>query len=90
MIADKVQELEQENAILKAQVEELQEICGNSAGLPKNCEYCSNFIQHYIRTGSGYQPTCDGTCTAGNRIKGRKAKDTCKAFEKKKYGTNRI
>ena len=28
MVAEKVQELEDENAILKAQVEELQELCG--------------------------------------------------------------
>jgi len=90
MIAEKVQELEQENAVLKAQLEEMQDIYGNRAELPKNCEYCSNFIQYYIRTASGYHPIYDGTCTAGNRTKGRKAKDTCKAFEKKEYGTNRI
>ena len=90
MIADKVQELEQENAVLKAQVETLQDICGNRVELPKNCEYCGNFIQHYIKTGSSYRPTCDGTCAAGNRVKGRKTKDTCRAFEKKEYGTNRI
>ena len=31
MVADKVKELEQENILLKAQVEELQNICGTSA-----------------------------------------------------------
>lgn len=90
MIADKVQELEQENIALKAQVETLQDICGNRAELPKNCEYCSNFIQHYIRTGSSYYPTCDGHCVAGNRVKDRKTQDTCKAFVKKEYGRNHV
>lgn len=90
MIADKVQELEQENIALKAQVETLQDICGNRVELPKNCEYCSNFIQHYIRTGSSYYPTCDGHCVAGNRVKDRKTRDTCKAFVKKEYGRNHV
>ena len=76
--------------ILKAQVETLQDICGNRIELPKNCEYCSNFIQHYIKTGSSYYPTCDGHCIAGNRVKGRKTKDTCKAFVQKEYGRNRV
>ena len=43
MVADKVKELEQENILLKAQVEELQNICGGKANMPKNCEYCNNF-----------------------------------------------
>lgn len=40
MVADKVKELEQENISLKAQVEELQNICGTNANVPMNCEYC--------------------------------------------------
>lgn len=88
MIAEKVQKLEQENIALKAQVETLQDICGNRVELPKNCEYCSNFIQHYFKSGNGYYPTCDGHCMAGNRIKGRKVKDTCKAFVERHYGKN--
>ena len=90
MIAEKVQKLEQENIALKAQVETLQNICGNRVELPKNCEYCSNFIQHYIKNGSSYCPTCDGRCKAGNRIKSRKTNDTCKAFAEKQYGKNYI
>lgn len=90
MLANKVQELEQENIALKAQAEMLQDICGNRVELPKNCEYCSNFIQHYIKSGSGYYPTCDGHCVAGNRVKGRKTKDMCKAFAQKVYGRNMI
>lgn len=90
MVAEKVQELEQENIKLKAQVIELQEICGNRAELPKNCEYCENFIQHYIRSRSGYYPTCSGHCVAGSRTKGRKAGDTCRAYVKKQFGKNYI
>lgn len=90
MIAERVRELEQENIALKAQVETLQDICGNRVELPKNCEYCSNFIQHYIKSGSGYYPTCDGHCKAGNRTKNRKTKDTCKAFIERQYGKNYV
>lgn len=90
MLAEKVKKLEQENITLKAQVETLQDICGNKVEFPKNCEYCSNFIQHYIKTGNSYMPTCDGHCTAGNRTKKRKTKDTCKAFVKKQFGKNFI
>ena len=42
MIAEKVQKLEQENITLRAQVETLQDICGNRVEMPKNCEYCGN------------------------------------------------
>ncbi len=90
MIAEKVQKLEQENISLKAQVETLQEICGNRAELPRNCEYCSNFIQYYFKSGSCYVPTNNGHCMAGNRVKGRKVSDTCKAFVEKQYGRNYI
>lgn len=90
MIAEKVQQLERENVALKAQVEALQDICGNRAELPKNCEYCSNFIQYYIKSGNSYCPTYNGHCTAGSRVKNRKAKDTCKAFVEKQYGKNWI
>ncbi len=90
MIAEKVQKLEQENTVLKKQVEELLDICESRIELPKNCEYCSNFMQHYIKSGGAYYPTCDGHCIAGNRIKGRKVSDTCKAYVKKVYGRNCI
>lgn len=88
MIAEKVRKLEQENIALKAQVETLQDICGNKVELPKNCEYCSNFIQHYIKNGNSYLPTCNGHCVAGNRVKDRKTKNTCKAFVERQYGKN--
>ncbi len=90
MIAEKVEKLEQENTVLKKQVQELLDICESRIELPKNCEYCSNFMQHYIKSGGVYYPTCDGHCVAGNRIKGRKVSDTCKAYVKKVYGRNCI
>lgn len=88
MVADKVKQLEQENVLLKAQLEELQNLFGANANIPKNCEYCNNFIQHYIKIEMNYKPICTGHCIAGNRIKSRKTDDTCKAFIKKTYGKN--
>lgn len=90
MISEKVKELEYENSALKAQLEQLEELYGDKAELPKNCEYCKNFLQHYIKSGSVYVPTYDGHCAAGNRAKKRNAKDTCKAFIQKAYGKNYI
>ncbi len=88
MVAEKVQELEQENIALKEQVKKLQDICGNKVGLSKNCEYCENFIQHYLKNGEKYYPVYTGCCKAGNRVKSRKVTDTCKSFVKKQYGKN--
>lgn len=88
MIAEKVRKLEQENIELREKLKEFEEMYGTKAGVPKNCEYCNNFVQHYIRSGSEYLPTSDGCCTAGNRLKSRKTGETCKAFVKKAYGKN--
>ena len=88
MVAEKVQELEQENIVLKEQVKKLQDICGNKVELSKNCEYCENFIQHYLKNGEKYYPVYTGCCKAGNRVKSRKVTDTCKSFVKKQYGKN--
>ncbi len=90
MLSKEIAKLEQENAALKEQIEKLQDICGNKVELPRNCEYCSNFIQYYIKNNSLYYPTCNGRCMAGNRVKGRKVNDTCKAFTKKEYRKNCI
>ena len=90
MIADKVKELERENISLKAQIETLQNICGNRAELPQNCEYCINFIQHYAKNGNTYYPVCAGHCVAGNRTRSRKTTETCKAFEQRRYGRNMV
>lgn len=88
MVADKVKELEQENILLKAQVEELQNICGTNASAPMNCEYCKNFIQHYIKVDMHYTPIYSGHCCAGRAMRTRRTDETCKAFVKKVYGKN--
>lgn len=90
MLSEQIKDLEQENIALKTQVEILQDICGGRIEVPENCEYCSNFIQHYVKCGSTYVPTCDGRCAAGKRLKNRKADETCKYFVKKAYGKNFI
>ena len=61
MVAEKVKELEQENISLKVQLKELQNICGTNAKVPKNCEYCSNFVQHYGKCGSTFLSNVYGT-----------------------------
>lgn len=91
MVAEKVRELEQENENLKAQLEELLAQCGDRAEQPKNCEYCGNFIQHYIKTGNSYYPTYNGHCKASRMIGHKKTVDsTCKSYIKKEYGKNYI
>ena len=90
MVAEKVRMLEQENISLKAQIAELQNICGINVSSPKNCEYCKNFIQHYIKVETRYSPIYTGHCVAGNRSKTKKMDETCKAFVKREYGKNYI
>lgn len=91
MVAEKVQELEQENYRLKAQLEELQELYKDRANLAKNCEYCANFLQHYVKCGTSYMATCDGHCVAGNRTKYRKTSDKgCKYYVPKNYGRKKL
>lgn len=80
MLSNQVQKLECENSILRAQVEELQRIYGDRAGLPKNCEYCRNFIPHYTKIGSVYVRLSYGHCVAGKRTKNKTAEETCKYF----------
>ena len=90
MLAMQVQELEQENIRLKKQMENMKKVLGEYPDFPKKCEYCSNFVQHYICCSGKFVPTYDGHCCAGNRTKSRKSTDTCKAFVKKSHGKNCI
>lgn len=90
MVADKVKELEQENILLKAQVEELQNICGTNASMPMNCEYCKNFMQYYIKVDDQYTPIYSGHCDAGRSVKTKRTDDTCKAFIRRTYGKNHV
>ena len=63
MVAEKVQQLEEENITLKARIEELQQLFGINPRMPKNCEYCKNFTQYYFKQGKSYYPTCAGHCS---------------------------
>ena len=90
MVSEKVKELEQENLILREQLKTLQDICGGGVEYPKNCEYCQNFIQHYVRHGDQYSPTHDGHCAAGQRLRKKKTEETCKSFSQRQYGRNVI
>ena len=88
-VAKEVERLEQENIELRERLEKLQELTGANP-LPKKCENCSNFIQHYIRQGNAYVPAYAGHCKAGHRTRQRNADETCKAFIERKYGKNFI
>lgn len=90
MIADEVKKLEQENNTLRVQLEQMQKMYGDKPELPKRCEYCRHFVQHYVKCGTFYMPTNDGHCVAGCRIKDRKAKETCKYFAQKEFAKNFI
>ena len=90
MVAEKVQQLEQENITLKAQIEELQQLCGINPKMPKNCEYCKHFKQYYLKEGKMYYPIYAGHCVAGRRVKDRRTDDTCQSFAQKEYGKNFI
>ncbi len=90
MVAEKVQQLEEENITLKARIEELQQLFGINPRMPKNCEYCKNFTQYYFKQGKSYYPTCAGHCVAGSRVKGRRTDDTCQSFARREYGKNFI
>lgn len=92
MIAEDVRKLEEENSILKEQLKKLEEDYGVKAGLPKDCEHCKNFIQHYIRSGGGYYPTYDGHCVASGRVRSRLRgiNESCRSFAALRYGENYI
>lgn len=90
MISTKVAELERENEELRELVGKMKEKLGDPDKM-KNCEYCEHFVQHYIRCGSSYVPMCSGHCVAGARVKrNKKTDETCKSFERKRYGKNLI
>ncbi len=93
MISNEVIRLERENENLKGMLEELsKKMEQKSAARPKSCQYCMNYIQHYIKGVRGYTPIYDGHCTKGVPIKrggkrNPKPDDTCPYFE---LGTHEI
>lgn len=91
MLSNEIKQLESENTVLKHALEELsKKMEQNKVLKPKSCQYCKNYIQHYIKGGRGFQseytPIYDGHCTSGVPIrKGGKRKpkpdETCPYFE---------
>lgn len=84
-------ELRTENLILRTALRELEaKIEANEALKPRSCQYCQNYVQHYIKGGiafnAEYVPIYEGHCTAGVPIsKGGKKKpkpdETCPYFK---------
>ena len=89
VVAKEVERLEHENTELRERLKKLQELTGENQ-LPKKCENCSNFVQHYIKHGNAYVPAYAGHCNAGYRVKNKKTDETCRAFTERKYGENYI
>lgn len=91
MLSNEIAKLEQENRVLKAAMEKLQETMEkNQIVKPRCCQYCKNFIQHYMKDmssfGSRYTPIYAGHCTCGVPIskggkRNPKPDDTCPYFD---------
>lgn len=87
MTTGKLIALEDENAKLKKEVENLRIKLGESPKEKQTCEYCSHFQQHYIHLGTGYTEIYDGHCAClKTRTKKRKPDDTACAYYDRKYG----
>lgn len=91
MLSKEIASLEHENQILKNALKELgTKMEQNEVRKPKSCQYCKNYLQHYIKGGIGYRseytPVCFGHCTCGVPLKkgGKKyprPDETCPYFE---------
>ena len=91
MLSNEIRELENQNAALRKALFDLsKKIEQNEVLRPKSCQYCKNYIQHYIKGARGvqseYTPIYDGHCTSGMPIRkgGRKKTkpdETCPYFE---------
>lgn len=91
MLSDKIAKLENRNYVLEQALKELSKrMEENEIVKPKSCQYCRNYVQHYMKGGIGYlseyTPIYDGHCICGVPIKkGGKRKpkpdDTCPYFE---------
>ena len=90
MLSEEVKRLERENIDLREKLDYLEKKYVTRAEMPKDCEHCQNFIQHYVLCGIKYVPTYDGSCAASRRIKSVKTDSTCRSFVEKKYGKNCI
>ncbi|MCM1400327.1 MAG: hypothetical protein NC225_12700 [Clostridium sp.] len=78
MLSQEIMELEHENIVLKEALEDIKrKMENNEVQKPKSCQYCKNYVQHYIKGGrtykSEYVPINDGHCTCRMPIyRGRK------------------
>lgn len=86
MLSREIARLENENFALREELRELNAKMESNAVLkPKSCQYCKNYIQHYIKTVTGgYKPIYAGHCISGVKTKRRKKSnpdDTCPYFE---------
>ena len=91
MLPNEIKELENQNAALRKALYDLSKKMEDNAVLkPKSCQYCKNYLQHYIKGGVAhtlpYVPIYAGHCVCEVPIsKGRKRKpapdDTCPYFE---------
>lgn len=83
MLAEDVRRVEIDNQRLQAENEELRRLLGEEPPKPMDCGSCKNFMEHYIRTSTGYFRVNDGHCMATVRVSGRKTADgkTCRYFE---------
>ncbi|MCI8374891.1 MAG: hypothetical protein HFI29_05565 [Lachnospiraceae bacterium] len=91
MLSNEIRQLENENAVLKKALEELsKKMKQNEVLKPKSCQYCKNYIQHYMKGDRRYQleytPIYAGHCVSGvPTSKGGKRKpkpdETCPYFE---------
>lgn len=92
MLSSEIEALEYENYVLKKELDELREkMERNEVQKPKSCQYCKNYVQHYIKGGppvytKDYIEIAEGHCTCGVPIKkgGRnrtRPDETCIYFE---------
>lgn len=97
MLSNEIKELENENAALRKALSDLsKKMEGNAVLKPKTCQYCKNYLQHYIKEMPGglqrFTPVYYGHCISGVPLyKGGKRKpkpdDTCPYFELGTYNT---
>ncbi len=91
MLSQEIAAIERENRALKETIRELKEKMERAeVPKPKSCQFCKNYVQHYIKGGvaftSKFVPIDEGHCVSRVPIgKGRKRQpspeDTCPFFE---------
>lgn len=98
MLSQEIAAIERENRALKEVIRELKEKMERAeVPKPKSCQFCKNYVQHYIKGGAAFTskfvPIDEGHCISGVPIKkGGKRRpspeDTCPYFELGTMNTN--